>query len=133
MRKFVIVIIIFLIVGAFIGWQYYQKGVPTLESVEADFALTADELFDAYDTDEAEASKLYDQKVVEVTGTIVAITEQEKGSNITLEASNALMGGVSCGFATLPETAQMGTIFTCRCRCQGFLMDVILNNCYAID
>lgn len=132
MKKSILILTALLVAGGFFAWYQYQKEVLTLERVSADYSMTADELFDAFDSDEAAASERYEQKVIEITGIVVAVTEQEQGANVTLEAPNALMGGVSCGFSEVPEGAQVGEAFTCRCRCQGFLMDVILNNCYAI-
>lgn len=133
MKKILLAIAALLLVGGVIGWYQYQKSVPTLERVKAEFTMTADELFEAFDTDESAANERYDQKVIELTGIVVAVTEQAQGANVTLEAQNALMGGVSCGFNELPKGVQVGQTFKCRCRCQGFLMDVILNNCYAIE
>lgn len=133
MKKVILYLIVIILLGAVFGWYRYQQQVPTLERVSADFVISADDLFEAFDTDEESALERFEQKVIEVSGTVIEVNELEQGANVTLEAATALMGGVSCAFSDLPASAQIGKEFKCRCRCQGFLMDVILNNCYALE
>jgi hypothetical protein len=114
-------------------WREYTRSVPGLENATPDAVITADELFDSFDTDESQAMARFGGKVVEVTGTVIGFETSSSGrTNVFLHAENALANGVNCSFASTVEvTAQEP--FTARCNCQGFLMDVILNNCYAVN
>lgn len=132
MKKLIPVIILLLaIIGGTVAYRMYNKPHRDIASEDAAFSLTADELFDAFEENEADANANYLDKVVEVTGEVVEVTENSAGQAvIMLAASNAMIGGVS---ATMQEAGEVniseGQAFTVKCRCTGFLMDVILVNC----
>lgn len=132
MRNILIYVALALVAAAIYGWYEYNRTVPTLEDAKADFTLTADELFDAFDTNEDGATAKYVGKVIEVSGTVIATEDKAEGSTVTLEASNAMVGGVNCGFGESPELKE-GQQVTLKCACQGFLMDVVMNNCNVVQ
>ncbi len=129
--KFKILIAFFLIIliGAGVGYYYLQKEVAPLDEVEPDFRLTADELYDAFEADETAAGEKYIDKVIEVSGKVDRFTAQEAGVNIVLSAENAIAGGVNCAFTDPPSKLEPGTAIKIKGKCQGFLLDVVLNNC----
>ena len=132
MRNILIYVGVALVAVAIYGLYEFNRTVPTLEDAKADFTLSADELFDAFDADEEAATAKFVGKVVQVSGTVVATEEKAEGSTVTLEASNAMVGGVNCGFASSPELKE-GQQVTLKCACQGFLMDVVMNNCNVVQ
>lgn len=114
------------------GYYLFQKKVTPLDEVKADFKLTADELYNAFETDETAANQKFVDKVIEVTGTVDRFTKQEAGANIVLSAENAIAGGVNCSFSIPPTKVEPGTMLTIKGRCQGLLLDVVLNNCSVV-
>lgn len=114
--------------GAYV-WMQFNKQVPSLSTVIPDYSLSADELFDAFDNDEAAALLRYESKVITVVGKVMSMRLTDSTSTMILEASNAMAGGVNCSFASPNITAQTGEVVVVKGRCQGFLMNVILNNC----
>lgn len=116
-----------------IGLYMYNKKVPGLENVQADYSLSADELFDAFEQNEADALLKYENKVIAVTGKIASIKHGEVSSNVVLLAENALAGGINCSFSDLNKQLVTSELVTIKGRCQGFLMDVVLNNCTIDD
>jgi hypothetical protein len=132
MKKLIpVIIIIAAIIGGTVAYRMYNKPHRDIASEDAAFSLTADALFDAFEEDEAAANALYLDKVVEVTGDVAEVTDNSAGQAvIIITAANAMLGGVS---ATMQETGIVniseGETVTVKCRCTGFLMDVILVNC----
>lgn len=120
------------LIAAGTGYYFFQKKVTPLDEVKADFKLTADELYNAFETDETAANQKFVDKVIEVTGTVDRFTQQETGVNIVLSAENAIAGGVNCSFSIPPTEVEPGTLLTIKGRCQGLLLDVVLNNCSVV-
>ena len=127
--KIIIAIAIVVAVGAGAGTYLFNKKVPGLEDVEAEYSMTADELFDAFDTNEMEAVKQYEGKVIAVSGVVSNVKNTDSTSNVVLKAENAMAGGINCSFNHPANNLKAGDNITVKGRCQGFLMDVILNNC----
>lgn len=132
MRNILLYIGVAVVAVAIYGWYEFNRTVPTLEDAKADFTLTADELFDAFDGDEDGATAKYVGKVIEVSGTVIATEAKAEGSTVTLEAANAMVGGVNCAFGVAPDVKE-GQQVTLKCACQGFLMDVVMNNCNVVQ
>ena len=122
------VIVIAVIAGTY-GFYLFNKKVPTLHHTKADFELTADDLFNAFDADENAALAKYGDKVLSVSGEVVSVKMDEKQNNITLKADMAMAGGVNCSLNERVENVKVGDTVKIKGRCQGFLLDVILSNC----
>lgn len=127
--KIIISLLILGLIGAAVGYYLFTMKVPGLENVDPDYSLTANELFDAFEADEAASLAKYEGKVIAVSGKIDRIKTTETNTNVTLYAENALAGGVNCSFNGIVSGISEGDRITIKGRCQGFLMDVVLNNC----
>lgn len=121
--------VIGVLVGAFVGYTMYNKPHRNIAEEKTNFSISANDLFDEFDTDEKSANEKYLDKVIEVSGFIVGIdTNQEGNSVVTLEAENAMIGGV-LGTLVNGENLKGDSETTLKCRCTGFLDDVVLTNC----
>lgn len=97
---------------------------------EAEYVLTADELFDEYEADEEAANAKYLDKTVQVSGTISEIGANDAGQSfVILAAENAMIGGVSATFQGEQSDLAESLKVSLKCRCTGKLMDVVLVNC----
>lgn len=131
-------IIIFLS-GAFlclcVAWYWYNKPRTGVLSKATDASVTAAELYDKYSVAEAEANKLYLNKVIEVSGEVDDITGNENNTIILLRGQG--MGGVSCLFATgaylKGKPLKKGMHVVIKGRCTGFNIDVNLVDCIIIS
>lgn len=130
-KKIIAAIIIILVI--IVGLYQYNRKVPSLESINADYSLSSNELYDAFENDEKQALTLYENKVIDVSGKVLSIKEEGVTSVIVIESENAMIGGINCSFNEKINNIQEGQVLTIRGRCQGFLMDVILNNCIIIN
>jgi hypothetical protein len=128
----VVLLLVIVIIG--VALYYYNLKPKDLQEVKPDFFLSATELQQAFDLNEADATTKYVNKVVEVTGEILSARPGEKGSyNIALKTGNE-SSMVNCNFHVLsdPEAFHVGDSITLRGVCSGYLMDVLLNNCVAV-
>lgn len=135
MKKYIIIgILSIVLIGLGVGLYMFNKKVPTLEDATPDYVVSANDLFDAFDMDETNAMKQYENKIIEVTGEVMDVKNGENESNIILKADMAMIGGVNCSFKYAQENEiTEGSTVTIKGQCQGFLMDVVLNNCYLIE
>jgi hypothetical protein len=131
MKKLVLFGIVALVVGLGAAYYLWNKPHRDIASEDAAFALTADELFDAFEADETAANAKYLDKVVAVTGQVAEVTVNDAGQSVlTITAANAMLGGVSATMQNKDAvTVAEGDAVTVKCRCTGYLMDVILINC----
>lgn len=133
MMKKVIVIIstIVLLVVAYSVYLFNKK-TQSLQKVVPDYIMTADDLFEEFETDENSAVLKYESKVLQVTGKVLMVTKTDSISNIILIAEDAMMGGVNCSFKNLENNLKKNDIVIIKGRCQGYLTNVILNNCVLV-
>jgi hypothetical protein len=128
----VVLLLVIVIIG--VALYYYNLKPKDLREAKPDFFLSATELQQAFDLNEADATTKYVNKVIEVTGEILSARPGEKGSyNIALKTGNE-SSMVNCNFPVLsdPEAFHVGDSITLRGVCSGYLMDVLLNNCVAV-
>ena len=132
MKKVIVsVIILFLLVTCY-GVYMFTKKTPSLQKVTPDYIVMADDLFDEFESDEKNSIMKYESQVIQVSGTILMVTKTDSISNVILNSKDAIMGGVNCSFNKLEDTLQKGDSVTIKGRCQGYLTNVILNNCVLV-
>ena len=127
-------IIIFLVTGLLLAggivYFVYNKPHRDVASEKAEYTLTADELFDEYEADEAAANSKFLDKTVQVLGTVSEIGTNDAGQSfVILAAENAMIGGISATFQGEQANLEEGLKVSLKCRCTGKLMDVVLINC----
>jgi hypothetical protein len=132
MKKIVVSILVLLCIGLVYGFYLYNKKTPSLENEKPDYTLTADELYTSFSTDEASAMEKYEGKILQVSGKVLMLTQTDSISNVVLNAEDALFGAVNCSFSTLKETLQKEENIVVKGQCQGYLTNVILNNCVLV-
>jgi hypothetical protein len=121
--------------GILTALYYYNLKSADLAKVKPDFILTASELQQAFEKDEASASSKYVNKILELTGKIVSVKPAENNVvSIALETGNELSSviGTFPGISD-PSVFRAGEEITFRGECSGYLMDVLLNNCALVN
>ncbi len=126
-KLFFSAIILSLVIAA-TTFYWYQKPRTSLTNVNADYALSANQLYTAFQTDEKKANQQYVEKVLKVTGTVDNV--QETDSTVNLLLSGDGMGGINCSVRkdshNKETTPAKGATVSVKGRCIGFLMDVNL-------
>lgn len=127
--KIIIVILIFGILGAFVGYKIYNK--PHIDVAEklADISISANEILSEFAADETTANTKFLDKIVAVKGVILETRiEKEKGI-ITLK-TNDDFGSILCHLSAKStkkmDKLKVGEIVIVKGICTGYLMDVIL-------
>ena len=129
MKKALAVLAVILVIGVGYGLYLFNKKTPSLEHSAPDYTLTADALFTDFEQDEPGSIAKYEGKVLQVTGTVIMVSQTDSISNLILKAEDALFGGINCSFMQLDQAVQTDDTVTVKGQCQGYLTNVILNNC----
>lgn len=94
-------------------------------------SITAQQIFDAYSKDEKSANTLYLDKAIQVSGEVKSIKTNQQGKTVVMLKTGDEMFGVQC---TLKEAAALkeGDQVTIKGICTGYLMDVVLIDCFVV-
>ncbi|MBP7513873.1 MAG: hypothetical protein KA791_04955 [Flavobacteriales bacterium] len=133
-RNLLIIGILLLGAGCFFAYRMYNAKTPTASERAADVDVDAVALFQAFSQDEVAAGKLYNDKVLQVKGTVREVSSPGNGPvNVLLETGDA-MGAVVCEFPPDAVLAwQKGQNVTIKGFCAGFMLDVLLQRCAAVE
>lgn len=134
MKKIIIGILLAAILGGVYAYYMFNKKIESVANKKADFLLTANELFDAFDSNEDAATSQYVGKVIEISGAVESVESNDTTANVVLIADNAMIGGINCQMekGVSLEGISEGSEAKLKCECQGFLMNVVLNNCVKV-
>ena len=127
MKKIIIPIVVIALIGAAIAYYMYNKPVESLNNKTADVTVTADQLLADYESDEATANGKYLGKVVQVTGKVTEVSNQEGKNKIHFETSNPISVVITeLDEGNTLEGVNAGDEATVKGLCSGYLSDVIL-------
>jgi hypothetical protein len=123
-----LVLLVVVLIGAVV-YHSIEARPPSSEGRTAEVKVKATELFAEFQRDELEAGKRYNDKLVEVAGTVRAINPRADGTEVLLETGDP-MGAVVCDFRTgeMPDLAE-GVPACIQGYCAGYNMDVLLQRC----
>lgn len=135
MKKIIKIIfgLVFAAVLLILGTWIYLNYVPqeSTEKKKADISLQATELYAAFESDEAASNQQYIGQIIQVEGPIgEKLMDENMAPVIVLRAPDA-MAGVMCTLlkdqlATY-EKLEVGQTVTLKGKCNGMLMDVVLD------
>lgn len=133
MKKIILIILgLILMLGAAVGWYMYQKPVNTLESREATARFKSTELFRAFQESEAESTKAYRGKVLEVSGKLVQEIENSDGSSTLILDGGDPIFGIKCRLDPAVSNQRIppkGEQVTLKGLLIGMNADVEMNQC----
>ncbi len=101
----IISIIGLIVVGISIGWFMYNKGPINVHSENA-INVSAEDIYETFKKDSTTAQKLYNNKVVQVTGIVERIQSNNEKAQILLLHTNEESAFVNC---TLEEPSSLQT------------------------
>ena len=136
MKKIGLIFTALLLVSATVGVYLYNKPHQDIQHAKADFHLPASALFEEFEADEAAANIKYLDKVVEVSGKIISVSETDQGlPSLTLDGGGEMFG-VICQMDQHSKHQELdfeeGDEVSLRGICTGKLMDVVLVRCVKI-
>jgi hypothetical protein len=132
MKKWVKVVLIIGVIGilAAAGAVYYVYNKPHRDvTKEKGVQLSAQGLYDAFRTNEAEANKLYLDKAVEMTGEVAEVSTNQDGKTVVNFKTNDPLVVINCTFKENPGALQPGQTITFKGICTGYIPDanVVIN------
>lgn len=127
LKKILFALLILAILGGALIYYKYNKPVASLERKKPDVEVSASHLISAYEADEKTADESYLGKIVQVSGKVSEITNEEGIIKIHIE-SDSPMSLVNCELEEGQETGSLnvGDHVKVKGKCTGFLSDVIL-------
>ncbi len=129
----IIVAIIVIAAGVLIALKYTFRGHKETEKKKADIEITATQLLSEFMENEPAANEKFGGKIVEVTGVVGEIEDDESGLKVYLRDEDAFEG-VSCAMSEGIAAGDIkeGENIIIRGECDGMLLDVILKRCVII-
>ncbi|HEX5171225.1 MAG TPA: hypothetical protein VFW11_18745 [Cyclobacteriaceae bacterium] len=115
-----------------IVYNLYNKKHRSIDDEEYT-SISAAQLFDAFEANEANANKMYLDKVVAVTGIVQDVTTNQSGDMIIVLVTNNPLFGVSCTLESKATSVSPGKEVTIKGICTGYLSDVILTNAKLVE
>lgn len=125
-----LLVIGFLGFGIVKGYVYYLKNKPHRNvAQEHAVQLTAEDLFQAFKTNEAQAYKKYRDSAVQVKGEVEQVTANQNNQKVVYLKTSDPFVVINCTFKEDPGAIRKGDIITFRGICTGYLADanVIIN------
>jgi hypothetical protein len=134
-RTLLLLVVIAIAAGAFIGFRMYNAKPAGAAEKKADVAMLAEDLFQAFQANEVAAGQQYNDKVVQVSGTIREITPDANGPTTVYLETSDMLASVACEFApgTTPAGWKKGDKVEIKGFCAGFNMDVLLQRCSIVE
>ena len=121
-----------LTVAGLYAWKEYTRGHTATASIEPADQKVARELVAAFEADEDNANKLYNDKVILVKGKVQKVAVEDNMISISLSGDSPL-SGVLCQFEKTElenlHEIKAGDTVAIKGICTGYLMDVILVRC----
>ncbi len=137
-KKFKIITLFFLIVvlGLVASVYFYNKPHLDVENTPADYVLTAQNLIEEYQKNEAITNEKYSESIVQVRGKITEISTL-KGNGVITINDGSLDSSIICHM--LPSqnsrtiSLKKGQEIMIKGICAGFLLDVMMVKCTLVE
>ena len=122
-----VVVIGALAAGSYALYVYYKPHRDV--SKEKGVQLSAQNLYDAFKTNEADANAKYLDKAIELTGEVGAVSKNQDGKTVVDFKTNDPMVVINCTFKTDPGALTPGQTITFKGICTGYIPDanVVIN------
>lgn len=129
--KYIILIVVVLgAIGAGIGLKMFFKPHADISKMKAEFKLEATGLLAEFTKDEPTATAKYSEKVLEISGTLVARSKLPNGTDLLLLENE--MEGISCQLdsswssanQTVLQALETGQPVVVKGICKGYLMEL---------
>ena len=123
-----------LLVVVISGVAYFMYNKPHRDpAIEKSIKISSTDLFKRFEENEAEANKLYLDKVLEVTGKITEVTSNQNVMSVVALETENMMFGVRCTMEKTDSETEVGETITIKGICTGYLSDVIITNAIKVE
>ena len=135
--KITLIIAAFGLVAAALVWKFYiNKPHQNIENATPDFSMTTEELWKQFTTDEQKAGHMYNDKVIELTGTVGRVVDNDSVVSIAfIMEADSMFGDKSISCEMLKKyndeakALSKGSSVIIKGYCAGFIGDIKFNKC----
>lgn len=132
MKKIILSALVVILVAASAGYYYvfvYSKNKKFDMENAASIAIDATTLVKSFQDDEANANKLYLDKVLLIKGAVGSSSKTQAGENtVTLSSADPFSGVMATLDTTKSNILNIGDTIVIKGFCKGFLSDVVITN-----
>lgn len=119
-------------------WYAFMRPHKDMLKAKPAFVMDASDLFNDFSNDEASANKKYLGKVVQITGKVVDLKNENNETAVTLEdelfgVSTYLDSAFVADNSKMIAAIDTGKIVTLRGQCDGMLNDVVISRAVIIQ
>jgi hypothetical protein len=114
LKRIIYIVLALALVGGAVGVYMWNKPHAKVEDAEG-VAITAANLCNAFASNEAEATRQYTNKVLDISGVVTEVKDNQEGKAAITLAGND-MASVQCTMRDAGATAQVGKSVTIRGR-----------------
>ncbi len=127
-RIILVIVVACAVTGGIIAYRIFNKPHRDVTQ-ETGVALTAQQLYDAFKTNEQAANQKYLDKAIQLTGEIVDISKNQEGNIVVNFKTNDPLVMINCTFKTNPGELKPGQNITFKGICTGYIPDanVVIN------
>jgi hypothetical protein len=126
----IILVLAVIVIGAGIGLKMFFKPHADVNKLKPDFKVEATSLMDQFQKDENASTTKYSEKVLEISGKLVAKNKLPNGINLLVLEDE--MQGISCQLdsawssanQTVIQSLETGKPVTVKGMCKGYLMEI---------
>ena len=135
--KITLIIAAFGLVAAALVWKFYiNKPHQDIENATPDFSMTTEELWKQFATDEQKAGHTYNGKVIELTGTVGRVVDNDSVVSVAfIMEADSMFGDKSISCEMLKKyndeakALSKGSAVKIKGYCAGYIGDLKLNKC----
>ena len=120
-----LVLVVIVVAGSY-TWYVFHKPHRDVKD-ESGIAVSAEQIFSDYNTNEQVANKKYLNKTVLVTGVVQDVKTNQEGSTVVYLKTSDPVFGVNCTFKEPPGTIAKNSRVSFKGICTGFTSDVVIN------
>ncbi len=126
-------LIVLATIAGIYGYKEFNRDHIDLKSEKASVSIDANTLLAAYQINEDSCNKLYLDQVIAIKGNVIQVEAQGDSAAVVYLGDSAADNKVSCTMDKrhLKEALKLkiGTTAVLKGKCNGYLMDVELNQC----
>ncbi len=102
---------------------------------EAEITISAIDLFNDFESNEQKSNNLYNGKIIQVEGKILAVSKDEQESTVIILDVEDQFDGVLCTLEENPKNKlSVGDQIKVKGQCNGFLSGVVMmNKCVLVE
>ncbi len=140
MKKLLRIALILVVIGtvaAVVVWQFYvNKPHEDIENAKVDYSMTTAEIWKQYTADEKSAGLLYNDKVIELSGIVGRVVNNDTLVTVAfIMEADSMFGdrSISCEmlkkYNDEAKALTKGTTIKIKGYCAGYIGDIKFNKC----